>query len=63
MKLNLKNFKSCIVHCKNSMEKHLPELLAGTGVTLLIASGINAVLVTPKASKALEEKKDIYTFS
>lgn len=59
MKLNLKNFKSCIGHCKNSMEKHLPELLAGTGVTLLIASGINAVLVTPKASKALEEKKDI----
>ncbi len=53
------NFKSTIGTFTNTMNKHLPELLAGTGVSLLIASGVNAVLVTPKATKELEKKKDI----
>lgn len=59
MKINFAKFKSVMGKCTDSMNKHLPELLAGAGVTLLIASGINAVLVTPKANKALEQKKDI----
>lgn len=42
---------------KMSAHKHSPEIFAGLGIGLFIASGVMAVLATPKATKELEEVK------
>lgn len=41
--------------------KRSPELLAGAGIACFLASTVSAVIVTPEASKRLEEKKMMFT--
>lgn len=41
----------------NALKKHSPEILTGIGIAGMILTTITAVKVTPKALRAIEEKK------
>ena len=53
MKENVLNFYKTL---ESFTRKHKPELLVGIGIAGLTIAGIGAVLVTPKAMKAVDEE-------
>ena len=56
MKLDIKNVVSAVM---SSADEHLPEILTGTGIGLMVAGVALAVVATVKAVKKLEQEDDV----
>lgn len=59
MKANniVKFLDNCFKGLGRQIDKHKPEVLAGTGICLFVTSAVHAVAVTPKAMSDIEDKK------
>lgn len=53
----MNTFGSWLAPLKIEFDKHSPEILTGLGITGMISSVIFSVVATPKAIKAIDEKK------
>lgn len=47
-----------LVRLGNGIKKNLPNILTGTGITLMIGGTVDAVRSTPEALRRIEEKKE-----
>lgn len=57
-KVNLTKFiDECVKQASKQIDKHRPEVLAGTGVCLFITAIVHAVSVTPKACKDIRDEQ------
>lgn len=59
MKYNniVKLIDNCVREVSKQINRHKPEVLAGTGVCLFLTSAVHAVIVTPKACDDIQKKK------